>query len=116
MNKGIWTLATVVVLALFALGQVASLAGLGASLEPAAIIFGLLFFGTLAAVAWMETRRGALLVVVMGLLLYVSEIVGAALLLAPQFGPQLGQLVFATGSLIIPLFGFLSYRSIGEGS
>ena len=114
MKQGIWTVATVAVLALFALSQAAALAGLGPGLEPASHVFALLFLGTLAVVAWMETRWGALLVVVMGLLLFVAEITSAALLLTPQFGPQLGQLIFSAGSLIIPFFGFLSYRSIGK--
>ena len=114
MKKGLWTVATVAVLALFALSQGAALAGLGPGLEPASHVFALLFLGTLAVVAWMETRWGALLVVVMGLLLFVAEITSAALLLTPQFGPQLGQLIFSAGSLIIPFFGFLSYRSIGK--
>ena len=51
---------------------------------------------------------------VMGLLLFVAEITSAALLLTPQFGPQLGQLIFSAGSLLIPFFGFLNYRSIGK--
>ncbi|MFQ5918457.1 MAG: hypothetical protein ACE5I4_00245 [Thermoplasmata archaeon] len=114
MKKGIWTLATVVVLILLALTQAASLAGLGPGLEPASHIFALLFLGTLGVVAWMETRWGALLVVVMGLLLFVAEIIAAALLLNPQFGPQLGQLAFAAVSLVIPLFGYLSYWSISK--
>jgi hypothetical protein len=94
---------------------VASLAGFGAGLDPSAHGFALLFLGTLIVVAWMETAWGALLVTAMGLLLFVAEIIAAALLLNPQFGPQLGQLVFATATLVIPLFGFLSYRRIGQG-
>lgn len=42
----------------------------------------------------------------------MSEIVSAALLLNPQFGGQTEQILYAMATIVLPVFAFLSYRSI----
>ncbi len=112
MRQSIWTIVLVAILALFALFSGISLLGFEPSPGTAAAVLGLYFFATLAVVAWMQTRWGALLIVVIGLLWFVSELISAALLLYPQYGEQLGQYLYALLTLVVPLFGYLSYRSI----
>ncbi|MFQ5552316.1 MAG: hypothetical protein ACE5EW_01090 [Thermoplasmata archaeon] len=114
MKQSIWTIVLVAILALFALFAGLGLLGLSPQIGPAASVLTLYFMGTLAAVAWMQTRWGALLVLVMGFLFFVSELISAALFLYPQFGDQTSAYIFAGVTLLVPLFAFLSYRSIKE--
>ncbi len=114
MKQSIWTLVLVAILALFAAFSGIALLGVGPSIEPVAHVYALYFFVTLTVVAWMQTRWGALLIIVMGLLFFVSELISAALFLYPQYGEQTGMYLYAGLTLIVPLFGFLSYRSIKE--
>ncbi len=112
MKQTVWTIVLVVFLALYAALSGFALLGFGAQIGPAAQVFLLYFLVTLAVVAWMQTRWGALLVLVMGLLFFVSELIAAALFLYPQFGDQTSAYINAGITLIVPLFAFLSYRSI----
>ncbi|MFQ6013244.1 MAG: hypothetical protein ACE5LS_06335 [Thermoplasmata archaeon] len=114
MKHSVWTIVLVAILALFAAFSGIALLGVGPQIDTAAQVFGLYFMVTLAVVAWMQTRGGALLVTVMGLLFFVSELISAALFLYPQFGDQTSAYIFAGITLIVPLFGFLSYRSITQ--
>ncbi len=112
MKQTVWTIVLVVILALYAAFGGIALLGFGPQIDPAAQVFQLYFLVTLAAVAWMQTRWGALLVLVMGSLYFVSELIAAALFLYPQFGDQTSAYIFAAVTLIVPLFAFLSYWSI----
>lgn len=114
MKQSIWTIILVVILALLGASSGVELLGYAPSAGTAAAVASAYFLGTLAVVAWMQTRWGALLVVVMGILIFVSQVIYAALLINPQYGDQTGQYLYALVTLIIPLFGFLSYRSIKE--
>ncbi len=112
MKQSVWTIVLVAILALFAAFSGIALLGVGPQIDTAAQVFGLYFMLTLAVVAWMQTRWGALLVLVMGLLFFVSELISAALFLYPQYGDQTGAYLYAGITLIVPLFAFLSYRVI----
>ncbi len=114
MKQSIWTIILVAMLALWAAFIGVTLLVSGPSVDISVSLFGLYLMGTLAVVAWMQTRWGALLVAVVGLLIFVAEIVSAALLLNPQYGDQTTQILYAMSTVILPLFGFLSYRSIKE--
>lgn len=81
-------------------------------LGPAAHLFALLFLVTLAAVAWLETRPSALLVVLMGLGFFAAELSSAVLNLSPQYGNQGDRLAFAGLTIVIALFGILNYRRL----
>ncbi len=52
------------------------------------------------------------MVLVMGLLFFVNELISAALFLYPQFGDQTGAYLYAGITLLVPVFAFLSYRTI----
>ncbi len=112
MKTNIWTIVLVGVLALFAIFSVVALLGYQPSVDPSAEAVGILLLVTLAVVAWMETRWGALLVAVIGLLAFVMNVITAALFLYPQYGTQTEQYLFGLVLLLIPLFALLSYRGI----
>lgn len=114
MKQSLWTIILVVILAAYAAFSGIALLGIGSQIDPAAHAFGLFFFVTLAIVAWMQTRWGALLVLVMGLFYFVTELIAAVLFLYPQFGDQTSAYINAGITLIGPLFAFLSYRSIKD--
>lgn len=112
MDRNIWTIVTVVILALFAAFNVVALLGYGPSAGTAAAVFGLYLYAALVVVAWMQTRWGALLVVGLGILIFVGDFFSAALYVYPQYGTQMQQYLYAPTNLLISLFAFLSYRSI----
>lgn len=115
MAKSLWTILMVAALGLLTITQVAALIGFAGDADPvgpAAHIFAIFFFVTLAAVAWLETPSGALLVVIMGLAFFAAELVSAALNLYPEYGPQIGQVLFALPFLAVPILGLLSYRRL----
>lgn len=113
MKQTIWTIVLTAMLALWAAFIGVALLTTGPdSVDISVSLFGLYLMGTLAVVAWMQTKWGALLVVVVGLVIFVSEILSAALLVNPQYGDQTAQILYALTTVILPIFGFLSYRSI----
>lgn len=114
MKQTVWTMILVAILAFFGAYYLVELAGYAPSSGTAATVLGIYLVVTLGVVAWMQTRWGALLVVGVGLLIFAAQLVFAALYLHPQYGDQMGQVLYALLTLIIPLFGFLSYRSIEE--
>ncbi len=114
MKKSIWTMVLIGLLALFGIFSGIALLGYLPSVDPSAEAVGILLLVTLAVVAWMETRWGALLVVAIGLLSFVANIITVALNLYPQYGTQTEQYLYSLLLLLIPLFGALSYRSIAK--
>lgn len=114
MKQTIWTNILVGLLVVWGAAIRVSLLVAGPTPDISISLFGLYLMGTLAVVAWMQTRWGALLVLIVGLIIFASEIISAALLLHPEYGDQTYQILYAMSTVVLPIFGFLSYRSIKE--
>jgi hypothetical protein len=114
MKQTIWTIILTAMLAVWGAWIGITLLVTGPAIDISVTLFGLYLMATLAVVAWMQTRWGALLVTVVALVIFLSEIISAGLFLNPQFGDQTVQILYASLTVILPVFGFLSYRSIKE--
>ncbi|MFQ6032226.1 MAG: hypothetical protein ACE5K2_04815, partial [Candidatus Zixiibacteriota bacterium] len=65
---------------------------------------------------WMETKWGALLVVLLGIIMFAKGIIASNLYLIPEWGPQWSQYLWSIVYLLISAFSYLSYRKITKPS
>ncbi|WP_455368068.1 hypothetical protein [[Eubacterium] cellulosolvens] len=106
----LWTKLTVLLLALDGVGSLFSIFVVGVSPLEMVIAIELVF--VLAAISWMETKWGALLVSSLGIIMFVQSIIVSTFYLIPEYGPQWGQYLYSIIFLLISAFSYLSYRKI----
>lgn len=105
----IWTKVLVAILGLRSLAGVYALT---LDIDPLPVIFAMQLFFVLAVLAWKETGWGALLIVLMGFVIFATEVISTSLGLCPACGPASAQLAFAATTLLVPAMAYLSYRDI----
>jgi len=113
----LWTKLTVLLLALDGLGSLYAISSFKLSMpEVFGMVVGIELVFVLAVVAWMETKWGALLVVLLGFVLFLQNLIGSYLYLVPEWGPQWQQYLWGIIYLLISAFSYLSYRKITKPS
>ncbi len=110
----VWTKLTVLLLAFDGIGGLYSIFGLG--LNPLLMVVAMELVFVLAVVAWMETKWGAMLVALLGIIMFVQGIIASTLYLVPEYGPQWQQYLYDIIYLLISAFSYLSYRKITKPS
>jgi hypothetical protein len=109
----LWTKLTVL---LFALDGIGGLYAIFAFELPQIGVFYMLavieLAFVLAVVAWGETKLGAMLVILLGLILFTERVILASLNLIPEWGPQWGQYLWSIIYLMVSAFSYLSYTKI----